>query len=185
MITIENTTLSGVKLIKPTCFEDYRGEYLQIYNDKEYKEQLSELTNENFIEDDISVSTKHVLKGIHGDSMTWKLISCLYGKFYLVVIDYRIGDSNNTIENNQFGKWQGFTLSDVNKYQVLIPPGFGNGHICLSDKSIFHYKQTNYYNPKNQFTIKWNDSNFNIRWPINNPIISLRDELGDIKHIGK
>lgn len=173
---IEETRLSGVKLIRPTVFEDFRGEYLQIYNDKEYKDNLKELKNLNFVEEDISIATKHVIKGIHGNHSTWKLISCLYGKIYIVVIDYNMS-------SKQFGKWQAFTLSDVNKMQVLVPPGFGNGHMCMSEKSIFHYKQTEYYDLNNQFTIKWNDSRFNVWWPIDNPIVSLRDATGDKSYV--
>ena len=83
MIEVKETKLKGVLLIKPTFFEDHRGEYLELYNEKLYKSKGIDI---NFIEDDISIATRGVIKGIHGDSFTWKLISCLYGKFYLVVI---------------------------------------------------------------------------------------------------
>ena len=93
---------------------------------------------QNFIQDDISTSYSNVLRGIHGDSKTWKLVSCLKGSFYLVVV-------NNYSSSVEFGKWEGFTLSDVNRRQILIPPKFGNGHLVLSDSAIFHYKQTTDY----------------------------------------
>jgi len=112
-----------------------------------------------------------VLKGIHGDNKTWKLISCLFGKFYLVVV-------NQNQQSRDVGKWEAFTLSRVNRKQVLIPPKYGNGHLVMSDYDIYHYKQSSYYDPKSQFTIKWNDPKFNIWWPIADPIISLRDEQG-------
>lgn len=166
MIEVKETKLKDVLLIKPTFFEDHRGEYLELYNEKLYKSKGIDI---NFVEDDISIATRGVIKGIHGDSLTWKLISCLYGKFYLVVIDY-------DKQSKEFGKWQSFVLSDVNKHQVLVPPKYGNGHLCLSEKSIFHYKQSAYYDPSRQFTIKWNDPEFNIWWPIKNPILSQRDE---------
>ena len=166
MIKICETKLEGVSLIKPTFFEDHRGEYLEIYNEELYK---SKSVNVDFVEDDISIATRYVLKGIHGDPITYKLISCLHGKFYLVVINY-------DEESKEFGKWQSFVLSDVNKHQVLIPPKFGNGHLCLSEKSIFHYKQSTYYDPSRQFTIKWDDPRFNIWWPTKTPILSQRDE---------
>lgn len=164
MIQFEKAKLDGVLLIKPQAFEDFRGEYVEIYNEKLY----TEITKVKFVEDDISISIRHSLKGIHGDDRTWKLISCLYGKFYLVVINY-------DIDSKDFGKWQGFTLSDRNRYQVLVPPKFGNGHVALSEMSIFGYKQSEYYDPKRQFTIVWNDPRFNIWWPVKNPIISIRD----------
>ena len=166
MIELCKTKLDGVLLIKPTFFEDHRGEYVELYNEKLYKSQGIEV---DFVEDDISIGTRGVLKGVHGDSVTWKLISCLHGKFYLVVVNYNE-------KSPDYGKWQSFVLSDVNKYQVLVPPLHGNGHFVLSEKSIFHYKQSAYYDPSRQFTIKWNDPRFTIWWPSKNPILSQRDD---------
>lgn len=165
---VEKTKLGGVLLIKLEGFEDHRGEYIELYNRKKYQAEGMDV---DFVEDDISIATRGVIKGIHGDSVTWKLISCLHGKFYLVVVNY-------DKESSQFGKWEGFLLSESNKLQVLVPPNFGNGHLCLSQKSIFYYKQSQYYEPSRQFTIKWNDPEFNIWWPIKNPILSRRDETG-------
>ncbi len=80
------TKLDKVLLIKPpTIFEDFRGAYVELYNENIYHEAG---INVKFIQDDISISTRHVLRGIHGDSETWKLVSCLYGKFYLVVVNW-------------------------------------------------------------------------------------------------
>jgi len=165
-LQIEETTLEGVKLIRLNGFEDHRGEYVELYNRELYQQNGVSI---NFIEDDISTASYGVLKGIHGDFKTWKLISCLHGKFYLVVV-------NNEPLSHNYGKWVSFVLSERNKLQVLVPPNHGNGHLCLSKKSIFYYKQSSYYTPNEQFTIKWNDPFFNIWWPIKNPILSRRDE---------
>jgi dTDP-4-dehydrorhamnose 3,5-epimerase len=165
---VEKTKLDGVLLIKLDVFEDFRGQYVETYNEDLYKQNGVDV---KFKQDDISVSTQHVLRGVHGDGETWKLISCLYGSFYLVVV-------NNDNASPQYKKWQGFTLSDTNRQQILVPPKFGNGHVVLSDKAIFHYKQNTYYNPKGQFTIIWNDADYGMWWPIKNPIVSRRDELG-------
>lgn len=162
------TKLDGVLLIKLDVFEDHRGEYVETYNEELYRKNGIDV---KFIQDDISVSTKNVLRGIHGDSETWKLISCLYGKFYLVVV-------NCDVDSGNFGKWQSFVLSDRNRLQVLVPPKYGNAHLILSDKAIFHYKQSTYYDPTKQFTYKWNDPKLDIWWPIKNPILSQRDEVG-------
>ncbi|MBM3887146.1 dTDP-4-keto-6-deoxy-D-glucose epimerase, partial [Candidatus Dependentiae bacterium] len=110
-------------------------------------------------------------RGIHGDAKTWKLISCLYGEFYLVVV-------NCDKKSKDFGKWQGFILSDKNRMQVLVPAKYGNAHLILSKTAIFHYKQSTYYNPKGQFTYLWNDPSLKIKWPIKNPILSKRDKTG-------
>jgi len=164
----EKTGLEGVLLIKLDVFEDHRGEYVETYNEDLYRKSGIDM---KFVQDDISVSSKHVLRGLHGDSETWKLVSCLYGKFYFVVVNCDRSSPN-------FGKWQSFVLSDRNRHQVLVPPKFGNGHLVLSDKTIFHYKQSTYYNPKTQFSFRWNDPAFNVWWPIKNPILSHRDEEG-------
>ena len=168
MINVKKTELGGVLLIEADAFEDHRGEYVETYNKKEYKAVGIKY---DFVQDDYSRSTKNVLRGIHGDEETCKLISCPYGKFYLVVVDCRKSSKD-------FGKWQSFVLSDKNKNQILIPPGFGNGHLVLSDEVIFHYKQSAYYNSSGQFSYRWDDTKFKIWWPIKDPILSRRDELG-------
>ena len=169
MIIVEKTKLDGVLLIKLDVFEDHRGWYVETFNEKVFHEHGIDI---KFIQDDISVSNKHVLRGIHGDKETWKLISCLYGMFYLVVL-------NNDPKSSDYLKWQSFVLSHHNRHQVLVPPNYGNGHLVLSDRAIFHYKQNTYYNPKGQFTILWNDPKWKIWWPIKNPILSMRDECGN------
>ncbi|WP_022668269.1 dTDP-4-dehydrorhamnose 3,5-epimerase family protein [Desulfospira joergensenii] len=168
MLKVEQTKLTGVKLIKPSVFEDFRGEYIMTYSEEQY---LKNVVDVKFVEDDISVSNKNVLRGLHGDSKTWKLVSCLHGKFYLVVV-------NCDEKSSFFGQWESFTLSSRNRHQVLIPPNHGNGHLVLSDTAIFHYKQSQYYNPDAQFTYKWDDPRFKIWWPTKSPILSMRDESG-------
>lgn len=163
---IEKTNLTGVLLITPpTIFEDFRGEYIEIYNKEIYQKNGIEI---DFIQDDISVSGKNVLRGIHGDQETWKLISCLQGSFYLVVV-------NNDPTSSQYKQSISFTLSDKNRQQVLIPPKHGNGHLVLTEQAIFHYKQNTEYNRDGQFTIKWNDPDYKLWWPIQYPITSRRD----------
>ena len=103
---VKNTQMSGVLLIKPSIFEDFRGEYVETYNEEEF---IKKGISCKFIQDDISISTRNVLRGIHGDAETWKLISCMYGKFYFVVV-------NCDTESSNFGKWQSFTLSDKNRW---------------------------------------------------------------------
>ena len=137
---VEKTKLEGVLQIKLEVFEDHRGYYVETYNEGLYKKNSIDV---RFIQDDISVSAHNVLRGIHGDQETWKLISCLEGKFYLVVV-------NNDNGSSQYKQWESFVLSEKNHIQILIPPKFGNGHLVLSERAIFHYKQNTYYNPKGQ-----------------------------------
>lgn len=163
---LTKTKLDGVLLITPpTIFEDFRGSYVEIYNDQLYRQAG---LNVDFVQDDISTSSLHVLRGLHGDLKTWKLVSCLQGEFYLMVVNW---DETSP----QYRQWVAFTLSDQNRQQVLIPPKFGNGHLVLSQQAIFHYKQSTYYDRPGQFTIMWNDPSLNLSWPVKNPILSKRD----------
>jgi dTDP-4-dehydrorhamnose 3,5-epimerase len=82
---------------------------------------------------------------------------------------------NNDKNSSQYMKWEAFTLSESNRHQILVPPKFGNGHLVLSEKAIFHYKQSTYYNRDGQFTILWDDPDWKFWWPSKNPILSMRD----------
>jgi dTDP-4-dehydrorhamnose 3,5-epimerase len=166
-IKVSKTNLDGVLMIEPpTRFEDFRGTYIETYNEELYRAAGVDV---HFVQDDISVSSRHVLRGIHGDQKTWKLISCLQGKFYLIVINW---DPTSP----QYKKWQSFVLSEQNNLQVLIPPKFGNGHLVLSERAIFHYKQNTYYDRDGQFTLIWNDPQLDLWWPVRDPIVSQRDQ---------
>jgi len=165
---VVQTKLSGVLLVKPDVFEDFRGGYVETYNEAEYQKHG---INVRFVQDDLSFSTKGVLRGLHGDQKTWKLISCAYGKFYLAVV-------NCDESSPDFGKWDAFTLSDRNRWQVLVPPKHGNGHLALTDHIVFSYKQSEYFMPGIQFSYRYDDPRFKIWWPIKNPVLSARDEAG-------
>ena len=122
-----------------------------------------------FVQDDISASVKGVLKGMHGDAGTYKLVQCVYGEVYAVIL-------NCDETSSDFGKWQSFVLSSKNKHQLYIPPMYGNGYCVLSDVAVYSYKQSTYYGEYQQFTYKWNDPRFGIKWPTGeNIIISERD----------
>ena len=161
---IENTAIEDLKIVKPESHEDFRGTNFESYNKKYYDVGF----DVDFVVDSISTSRKHVLRGIHGDYKTTKLVSCLYGTIYMIVLDLRQ-------DSKTYGMWQSFTLSDRNKHQLLIPPGCGNAHLVMSDECVFSYKLNQYYDRESQFTIKWNDPMYAIPWPIKNPILSERD----------
>ncbi|HEY4162030.1 MAG TPA: dTDP-4-dehydrorhamnose 3,5-epimerase family protein [Dongiaceae bacterium] len=165
-LRVDKTELDGVLVIHPpTQFEDFRGNYIETYNETLYREAG---IADHFVQDDYSTSTRHVLRGIHGDATTVKLVSCVFGKLYLVVV-------NNDPESPQYRRWKSFTLSDRNHLQVYIPAKFGNSFLVMSDIAIFHYKQTSAYNRAGQFTIKWNDPAYKFWWPVDRPILSERD----------
>ena len=166
MIEVCETSLPGVMRVQREMFRDHRGVNVEIYIEKEY---FDAGIKPRFVQNNYSTSVKNVLRGLHGDDHTFKLVCCTLGAFVLVVVNY--------IENSpHFGKWEKFVLSDDNGLQILIPPNYLNGHLVLSDKATFFYNQSSYYTGAgNQWSARWNDPRFNITWPISNPILSHRD----------
>ena len=150
-----------IKTYQPDSFEDFRGELYTLF-----KQEDSDLV---FNHDKVSVSKKLVLRGLHGDSKSWKLITCLAGEVMLVVVDNR-EDSPNYLKHDSI------ILTAKNRKSVLIPPMFANGHLVLSDEATFFYKWSypgKYPDVQDQFTLKWDS--LGIHWPISNPILSKRD----------
>jgi dTDP-4-dehydrorhamnose 3,5-epimerase len=155
-----------VKIFNHDVFYDYRGELWTTWEKSSFEPKL------DFIHDKVSTSRKNVLRGIHGDTKSWKLIECLYGELYFILVDNRVDSPN-------YKKWSSMMLSDKKRQSVLIPPMFGNGFLVMSEYSIFHYKWAytgEYPDVKDQFTIKWDDPKINIEWPIINPILQKRDK---------
>lgn len=156
--------INGVVVREQDAFTDYRGDLYTVWKDDDF--------DLNFNHDKVSTSRKHVLRGIHGDNKSWKLVTCLYGEIYFVIVDNR--ESSDT-----FLQWEFMMLTDRNRKQVLIPPGVGNGFLVMSHRSVFHYKwsyEGEYADVDQQFTIKWNDPIVGVDWPIENPILSRRDK---------
>jgi dTDP-4-dehydrorhamnose 3,5-epimerase len=154
-------SISGLLEIELDPFHDKRGEIWSIY-------EKCELFPD-FVEDKVTISNRGVLRGLHGDYETDKLITCLHGELFLAVVDIR----KNSPE---YKKVTTFKLSEENPKMILVPSGCLNGHLCISDKCIFFYKWSKKYtSPDDQITIKWDDSDLNINWPINYPILSDRD----------
>jgi dTDP-4-dehydrorhamnose 3,5-epimerase len=163
--------LPEVAIIQPSIFYDYRGEYVETWNVENFK--VFNKGNIEFKQDDISTSVKHTLRGLHGDNETWKLVQCLYGSMLQVVVDMR-EDSETYLQYDMF------PISDKNRNQILVPPGFANGHLVMSEFGIFSYKQSTLYKGAGaQFTVRWDDPKINIPWPIKNPILSSRDKTAN------
>ena len=154
-----------IKTFSNSAFIDKRGYYWSSWKKKDYSEI-------NFIHDKFSISKKKVLRGLHGDDKTWKLVSCVFGKVFFVVVNY------NT-KSKYYFKHKTYILSHKNRLQVLVPPKYLNGFLCLSKDCVFHYKLSykgKYNDLKNQYSLKWNDKNLKIKWPLKKKlIISKRD----------
>jgi|TARA_B100000287_G_scaffold434031_1_gene497297 dTDP-4-dehydrorhamnose 3,5-epimerase len=155
--------LPEVKVFQPEPWFDYRGEMWTFW---EETYEMPEIKISKFTR-----SRKNVLRGLHGDKVTWKHITGVWGEMYLVVVDNR-PDSVNYL------KWDSFIISERNHLSVLVPPGFLNGHLCLSEECLFHYTQSypeGYVDWYEQDTMKWDDERVNIVWPIESPILNWRD----------
>ena len=171
-ITVENSEiLPEIKLYKPSSASDERG---QIWTIWEKENILPEGLEFNLCK--FTRSKKEVLRGLHGCYDTWKYMSVPMGEVFFSVVDIRKHSPN-------FLKYQTYVLNDKNHYGVLVPPGFANGHLCLSEKCLYHYMMSyegNYIEPSEQVVIKWNDDRLQIPWPTKNPILSSRDKMSNI-----
>ena len=154
-----------IKVFKNSSFKDNRGYYWTSWKKGIVKNII-------FNHDKFSLSKKNVLRGLHGDKKMWKLVSCVYGKFFIAVVDLNKNSKS-------YLKWKTWILSQKNNIQLLIPPNYANGHYCLSDYCLFHYKLSYkgfYTGHRQQFSIRWNDPKIDIKWPCKKPILSMRDK---------
>ena len=159
--------LPGVILIVPDVFEDWRGHYVMTYNRALY---LAVGITADFVEQDISTSSRGVLRGIHVDFACEKIYEILHGKAYYVLVDCQEGPT--------FGNWEAFILSGENHHQLYKPGRYGAGFLALSDEVVLHYFQDKTYDPKRQTTLLWNDPRLGIWWPTSTPLLSRRDTEG-------
>jgi dTDP-4-dehydrorhamnose 3,5-epimerase len=157
-----------LRVFAPEVFVDHRGLFIETFNLEQFSLEGEAIS---FVRDAVSVSGRHVLRGIHYDDCTWKLIQCLHGEIFFVVIDLRE-------ESDTYLQWDSFTLSEENHLQVLVPPSHGNGHLVLSENCIFHYKLSAYYDPDREQIFKWNNRRAAIDWPVSEPVLSEKDALG-------
>jgi dTDP-4-dehydrorhamnose 3,5-epimerase len=165
---VESTQLQGVKLLVPEVFTDHRGSYAEIYDRVKYHDATGGV---EFVQDDLSISHERVLRGLHGDFATTKLVSVLSGTGYALLAD-------NRPESATFRRWQAFELSGENRRQLLLPPGIGNSILVLQGPLLYWYKQSTHFAPGRQFTIRWDDPEWGFVWPIAEPILSERDRRG-------
>jgi len=164
-----------VLVIKPSIHWDIRGNIYSTYNRDLYCGLIEKELD--FIHDKFALSHQNVLRGLHGDEKTWKLVSCVFGEIYEVVVDMRP-------ESPSYKKWEAFSLKADEYRQVLIPPGFVNGYYVKSEEAVFHYKLAydgDYIDAGQQITIAWNDPSLNIKWPCTEPILQARDRVREKK----
>ena len=162
MLKKEELSLKGVFKYHLENFEDNRGTIVNIHDSNNFP---------TFKTDKISKSKRNVLRGLHGDTINDKLIYCLRGKFHLAVVNY---DKSS----EQYLQKIELDMDENSNFAIFVPKNFLNGHYCLSDECIFYYKWSELYiDPKQQFSVVWNDKTLNINWPLleKTPILSERD----------
>ena len=165
------THIKDLIIIKPKVFEDSRGYFFESYNEAVFKQHGIDA---NFIQDNQSLSNTGVLRGLHFQSPPFaqgKLVRVIIGAVLDIALDIRKNSPT-------YGQHVSIELTEENKTMFYIPPGFAHGFLTLRDNTIFSYKCTNLYNKTSEGTVLWNDSNLNINWNIQNPLLSEKDIMG-------
>lgn len=156
-ITVTKTHIDGLVVIEPKVFGDNRGYFMETYNQNDMAEAGLNMV---FVQDNQSMSTKGVLRGLHYQKKfpQGKLVRAIKGRVFDVAVDLREGSET-------YGQWYGVELSDENKKQFYIPEGFAHGFLVLSDTAEFCYKCTDFYHPEDEGGLAWNDPSIGIEWP--------------------
>jgi len=158
------TKLEGLLIVKTDIYKDSRGFFKEIEKFKTLKKK--------FIFDCLSFSKKNTLRGLHlqKNKSQAKIITVTQGKILDVVVDLRK-------KSKTYGKHFSIKISENSDFSLFIPEGFAHGFLCLSKTCTIYYKCTNYRDQKSEITIKWDDKNLKIKWPVRNPILSKKDSL--------
>lgn len=172
---IEKTKLTGVKLLKSIRFDDHRGFFSEIYSRRSYQDIGLDV---EFVQDNHSLSTKvGTVRGLHFQLPPMaqvKLVRCGRGAIFDIAVDIRRGSPT-------YGSWVGYELSAENGAQLYIPEGFAHGYITLKPYSEIIYKCSNYYAPRAEGSVRWNDPKININWPLTgNAILSDKDAIAPL-----
>lgn len=166
MLKLTATALSGAVVISVPTFGDERGLFKEAYVRSKYR---AFGINDEFVQDNVSFSSRGVLRGLHADPRMSKLVQVLRGEAYDVIVDTRKGSIT-------FGRWEGVHLRADEHLQLYIPAGFLHGFVALSDDVVFTYKQSAEYSPEREIGVKWDDPDLAIGWPLSGePIVSAKD----------
>jgi dTDP-4-dehydrorhamnose 3,5-epimerase len=164
---VETMSVPGVLLITPDVFRDPRGFFVETYHETRY--QASGIPD-RFVQDNHSLSARGTLRGLHAQRSRpqAKLVRCISGLIWDVAVDIRVGSPH-------FGRWVGAELSADSAAQIYVPVGFAHGFAVLSESAEVEYKCSDYYAPQDQFTIRWDDPEIGIEWPLKGPLLSDKD----------
>lgn len=165
-----DTKILDVKIIEPTVFGDDRGFFMETWNQKQFEENVTGEPTQ-FVQDNHSKSKKGILRGLHFQTKNTqgKLVRVVAGEVYDVAVDIRKNSPT-------FGQWVGVYLSAENKRKLWVPEGFAHGFYVTSEEAEFVYKCTNYYHPESEVSLKWDDAELAIEWPLESqPKLSEKD----------
>ncbi|UAL42645.1 dTDP-4-dehydrorhamnose 3,5-epimerase [Shewanella inventionis] len=166
-----DTSIADVKIIEPAVFGDERGFFMETWNQQKFEDLVTGKPTK-FVQDNHSKSKQGILRGLHyqTENTQGKLVRVVSGEVFDVAVDIRKGSPS-------FGQWVGVYLSAENKRQLWVPEGFAHGFYVTSEEAEFVYKCTDYYNPKAEISISWDDKELNINWPlVDKPLLSNKDE---------
>lgn len=170
-LTVDRLAVPEVLLLQPRVFGDDRGFFMETWNQRVFDAAVGSAVE--FVQDNHSRSAKTVLRGLHYqlNPPQGKLVRVTAGRVFDVAVDLRR-------ESPTFGQWVATVLTDENKHQLWIPPGFGHGFLVLSDNADVLYKATAYYDPPSDRSIRWDDPAIGIEWPLDGaePIVSEKDD---------
>lgn len=172
-MNITKTDIQGLIIIEPQIFKDSRGAFFESWNAKKFK-QLG--ISEDFVQDNQSVSSKGVLRGLHFQNPPYaqaKLVRVIKGSVLDVAVDLRKNSPT-------YGMHVSVILSEQNNKSFFIPKGFAHGFLSLEDNTVFNYKCSDYYNKESEGSLLWNDEDLKIDWQIDNPLISEKDLKADL-----
>ena len=164
------TALPGVVIIEPDVFQDARGFFLETYHARKYLEGGVAAT---FVQDNHSRSGRGTVRGLHAQRARpqGKLLRVIEGEIFDVAVDIRRGSPT-------FGRWAGVVLSAENFRQFYVPRGFAHGFCVTSEVAQVEYKCTDFYDPRDEITLLWNDPALGIDWPVTDPVLSAKDRAG-------
>ena len=169
---MKRNTLNGIIIIDSEEFKDSRGSFSENFNLKKFR-KISKKRKINFVQDNLSVSKKGVFRGLHFQYKfpQAKLISVLSGEILDIVVDLRKSSKS-------FGDWASYKISRKNKKQLFIPEGFAHGFLSLTNDTKVMYKVSDYWNAKDEYTIKYDDHKISLKLPFLPTSISQKDKQG-------
>jgi dTDP-4-dehydrorhamnose 3,5-epimerase len=160
------TKFAEARVFIPDVFEDDRGFFKETWSDPKYAALGLDL---HFAQDSSSRSARNVLRGLHYDFRMSKLVQCLHGRIWDVIVDLRR-------ESQTYLQWEGFDLTDRNHHQLLVPAGFGHGFLALDDDVVVYYKNSVPYDAKSEGAVSWRNPRIGVRWPLQGePRLSAKD----------